>query len=206
MRSLRWLILAVVVIPLWADDGTPSGIGVVKNSRNEIEVRSLDKSAGSGLHRGDLIRSFNGEHPQIGNGGEYELLIPRGQAAVLVEFVRPSDGPFLQTTSVTAPRNKRAAAAMEHELVTPAATPAIAATSSEPDSGLTAAVWMVIVVCAFLYFVPSFYAAMRKHRNRDAIFVLNLLLGWTVLGWIAAAVWSATANVATEPSATATNT
>lgn len=41
------------------------------------------------------------------------------------------------------------------------------------------------------YFLPSFIAAARGHRNGRAIFLLNLFLGWTVLGWIVALVWSA---------------
>jgi len=30
-------------------------------------------------------------------------------------------------------------------------------------------------------------AACRHHHQQSAIFLLNLLLGWTVIGWIAAA-------------------
>ena len=44
-----------------------------------------------------------------------------------------------------------------------------------------------------LYFLPSIIVQMRRHHQGTAIFVLNLLLGWTVLGWIAALVWSLTA-------------
>jgi hypothetical protein len=40
------------------------------------------------------------------------------------------------------------------------------------------------------YFLPSFVAAARGHRNGGAVFLLNLCLGWTVLGWIAALVWA----------------
>ncbi len=43
-----------------------------------------------------------------------------------------------------------------------------------------------------LYFLPSFIAALRHHHSGTAIFVLNLLLGWTALGWIIALVWSFT--------------
>ncbi|TRZ48114.1 superinfection immunity protein, partial [bacterium] len=30
----------------------------------------------------------------------------------------------------------------------------------------------------------------RQHKNSLAIFLLNLLLGWTVLGWVVSLVWS----------------
>lgn len=53
-----------------------------------------------------------------------------------------------------------------------------------------AAVGLVIVL--LLYFVPSVVAFVRGHHNKWAIFALNLLLGWTFLGWIGALVWSFT--------------
>ena len=42
----------------------------------------------------------------------------------------------------------------------------------------------------FLYFLPSFIAWRRNHRNTAAIVVVNLLLGWSFIGWIAALVWA----------------
>jgi Superinfection immunity protein len=45
-----------------------------------------------------------------------------------------------------------------------------------------------------MYFVPAFIAFVRKHRNTGPICILNLLLGWTFLGWVAALVWSFTDN------------
>jgi hypothetical protein len=44
-----------------------------------------------------------------------------------------------------------------------------------------------------LYFVPSLIAALRGHHQTTAIFLLNLLLGWTFIGWVVALIWSATA-------------
>jgi T4 superinfection immunity protein len=51
----------------------------------------------------------------------------------------------------------------------------------------------VWVIFAALYFIPAIVANDRKHHNRYAIYALNLLLGWTVIGWIAALVWALTA-------------
>lgn len=36
-------------------------------------------------------------------------------------------------------------------------------------------------------------AYYRQHHNFAAIVATNVLLGWTVLGWIVALVWSLTA-------------
>jgi len=44
-----------------------------------------------------------------------------------------------------------------------------------------------------LYFIPAIVASSRNHHQQTAIFILNLLLGWTVLGWICALVWACTA-------------
>jgi hypothetical protein len=43
------------------------------------------------------------------------------------------------------------------------------------------------------YLLPSMIASARNHHNASAIWALNLLLGWTFLGWVAALVWSLTA-------------
>ncbi len=55
----------------------------------------------------------------------------------------------------------------------------------------------VLLVAVLLYFIQLFVAVAREYRNATAIAALNLLLGWTVLGWIGSLVWSLTAN--TEP-------
>jgi hypothetical protein len=44
-----------------------------------------------------------------------------------------------------------------------------------------------------VYFLPTIIAFARNHHNAWAIFALNFLLAWTVIGWIAALVWSLTA-------------
>jgi Superinfection immunity protein len=53
----------------------------------------------------------------------------------------------------------------------------------------------VVIVLLIAYFFPALVAAMRRHNNQNAIAILNLLLGWTFLGWVIALVWAATNNV-----------
>jgi hypothetical protein len=50
----------------------------------------------------------------------------------------------------------------------------------------------ILTVAAALYFLPWLIALLRGHHNAAAIFMLNLLLGWTGLGWVVALVWSMT--------------
>jgi hypothetical protein len=41
-----------------------------------------------------------------------------------------------------------------------------------------------------IYFAPTIIAAVRHHPETDEIFVVNLLLGWTVILWLITLVWS----------------
>jgi len=45
-----------------------------------------------------------------------------------------------------------------------------------------------LLVSLFLYFLPAYLA--RSKSKSLAIFVLNLLTGWTFIGWIAALIWA----------------
>ena len=53
----------------------------------------------------------------------------------------------------------------------------------------TLELFFVVLIFAF-YFLPTLIAFLRQHKNKLAIFLLNLLLGWTVLGWVVSLVWS----------------
>lgn len=57
---------------------------------------------------------------------------------------------------------------------------------------MDAAVLVILGIVA--YFIPSIVAALRHHRNSQAIQILNLLLGWTFVGWVIALVWASTAD------------
>ncbi len=54
-----------------------------------------------------------------------------------------------------------------------------------------------------LYFVPFMVAAARDHDSFIAILVVNALVGWTGIGWIACMIWAAF-SPAHGPSATPT--
>ena len=54
----------------------------------------------------------------------------------------------------------------------------------------------VLLFLVLPYFLPTIIAMLRKKHNVTAIFVLNLLLGWTFIGWIVAFIWSLTTDSA----------
>jgi Superinfection immunity protein len=55
---------------------------------------------------------------------------------------------------------------------------------------------VIILVIMFLYLVPTLIAAARHRQNRIVIFNLNLLLGWTLIAWVVALVWSLSSDAA----------
>lgn len=45
-----------------------------------------------------------------------------------------------------------------------------------------------------LYLLPTIVAIWRKKRQKNAIAVLNILLGWLFIPWVLALVWASTAE------------
>ena len=41
-----------------------------------------------------------------------------------------------------------------------------------------------------LYFLPSIVALVRGRRDTVSIALLNIFLGWTLVGWVIALVWA----------------
>jgi hypothetical protein len=56
-----------------------------------------------------------------------------------------------------------------------------------------------LAVAAVVYMLPSIVAARRNHHQSPAICILNVFLGWTLLGWAAALVWACTATPGRSP-------
>ena len=48
------------------------------------------------------------------------------------------------------------------------------------------------LVSLFLYFLPSYLA--RNKPDFTSILILNILAGWTFIGWIIALIWALTAK------------
>ncbi len=52
-----------------------------------------------------------------------------------------------------------------------------------------------MIAIAFIpYFLPTIIAVFRKHPNTAPIVVVNLLLGWLLVGWVVAMAWALTAQ------------
>jgi len=47
-----------------------------------------------------------------------------------------------------------------------------------------------LILFALFMFLPTFIARSRNHKSKKTCFWINLLLGWTVIGWIPLLIWS----------------
>jgi hypothetical protein len=63
-----------------------------------------------------------------------------------------------------------------------------------------------LVVGLVLYFLPTIIAVKRQKANVTPIVLVNLLLGWTVIGWIIALIWSLWTEPADQGPATGSAT
>ena len=70
----------------------------------------------------------------------------------------------------------------------PAHPAGLALTDEQPQNPTIAVVAWVMVVLTGFYMLPWAIAATRGKANQWAIFAVNLLLGWTLVGWIIALV------------------
>lgn len=43
-----------------------------------------------------------------------------------------------------------------------------------------------VLLPLLIYLAPTFFAAWRKHPGLPKILILNVFLGWTLIGWAAA--------------------
>ncbi|HXM32274.1 MAG TPA: superinfection immunity protein [Chthoniobacterales bacterium] len=65
----------------------------------------------------------------------------------------------------------------------------------DPDhAGAMLRGFLVLALAAGAYFLPGLIGQSRHHHQRTAIWVLDLFLGWTILGWIIALVWASSAT------------
>ena len=53
---------------------------------------------------------------------------------------------------------------------------------------------LLVFIFLLVYFMPSIIAYHNKRKNKSAILILNLFLGFTFIGWVIALVWSVMEN------------
>jgi hypothetical protein len=64
---------------------------------------------------------------------------------------------------------------------------------SVTNGGFGLAIGMVFFVLSLgMYLLPGIVATLRHHRHAAGIWLLDIFLGWTFLGWIGALIWACT--------------
>lgn len=61
-----------------------------------------------------------------------------------------------------------------------------------PPSDGTELLYYLFFAIALLptYFLPAIIGSLNAHSRSGWIWMLNIVVGWTVLGWVALTVWS----------------
>ena len=54
---------------------------------------------------------------------------------------------------------------------------------------------LLAIAATVLYLAPTFIAHGNSKQHAGTICALNVLLGWTILGWVVALAWSLTRDV-----------
>jgi Superinfection immunity protein len=63
--------------------------------------------------------------------------------------------------------------------------------STATDGGSALGGFILLVLILVVYFIPTFVAGSRHTVNSGAVFVINLFLGWTFIGWVVALAMAA---------------
>jgi hypothetical protein len=50
--------------------------------------------------------------------------------------------------------------------------------------------FFVLLLSFLAYLIPTGIAWYRGHRNKVLITVLNVLFGWSLIGWVVCALWA----------------
>ena len=64
--------------------------------------------------------------------------------------------------------------------------------------GSTSTILMLLAIVV-IYLLPTLIAFGREHPRRQDVAVANILLGWTLIGWIVVFLWASLAHVEDQP-------
>lgn len=65
------------------------------------------------------------------------------------------------------------------------------ARTADAADGDSSSGFLLLALAAARYFLPTIIATNRKVNAAGALFFINLIFGWTVLGWIVCIIWAA---------------
>lgn len=50
--------------------------------------------------------------------------------------------------------------------------------------------WLILPAVLVVYFIPGAVAYARHHSRPHVVLLFNLLIGWTLIGWVMTLVWA----------------
>jgi hypothetical protein len=62
----------------------------------------------------------------------------------------------------------------------------------------TATTAVLLFLIATLYLLPTILAYGRDHPRRQQLGLMNILFGWTLIGWVATFLWAMLADTAED--------
>ncbi|MFK5912987.1 MAG: superinfection immunity protein [Woeseiaceae bacterium] len=49
---------------------------------------------------------------------------------------------------------------------------------------------IILIIVVYVYFIPSFVATKRGHSAVNGIIFVNLIAGWSLIGWVVCLIWA----------------
>jgi hypothetical protein len=69
--------------------------------------------------------------------------------------------------------------------------------ANDDGSGAVGVGFVVLMIISFIgYWIPTIVALIRDVPNKGSVIVINLFLGWTVIGWVVALAMAARSHPA----------
>lgn len=62
---------------------------------------------------------------------------------------------------------------------------------------------LIAVLGVVAYLLPAFIAAKRNCKAGNGIAIVNIFLGWTLIGWVVALAWAASGEIKLQTARTA---
>ncbi len=57
---------------------------------------------------------------------------------------------------------------------------------------------ILIATGVLVYFLPFYIAWFRRHHNKAGVFLINLLFGWTVIGWLGIFIYATLSSTSSK--------
>ena len=57
---------------------------------------------------------------------------------------------------------------------------------------------ILLIICVIIYMLPTLIAKARDIPSRHAVTMVNIIFGWTLIGWLVAFLWAAMAETSID--------